>query len=123
VRRILIATAFFAALIGSWKVATVIGGWSPVLLPPPESVAEYLWGALSDGSLAEATLVTLKRLLIGYAIGVLIGLPLGLVISTSDVFQDTIGALALACRHCRASAGSRWRCCGSDRPRARCCSS
>jgi NitT/TauT family transport system permease protein len=65
VRRILIATTFFAALIGLWKVATVISGWSPVLLPPPESVAEYLWGALNDGSLAEATLVTLKRLLIG----------------------------------------------------------
>lgn len=73
----------------------MIGGWSPVLLPPPESVAEYLWGALDDGSLVEATLVTLKRLLIGYAIGVLIGLPLGLIVSTSDVFQDTIGALAL----------------------------
>jgi NitT/TauT family transport system permease protein len=39
--------------------------------------------------------VTLERLLLGYAIGVLIGLPLGLITSTSDIFQDTIGALAL----------------------------
>jgi NitT/TauT family transport system permease protein len=61
----------------------------------PQNVAEYLWGALSDGSLLEAAAVTLKRLLIGYAIGVAIGLPLGLLISTSDYFQDTVGALAL----------------------------
>ncbi len=94
-RRLLITAAFFAALIGLWKAGTVFGGWSPVLLPPPEAVAEYLWGALKDGSLAEASVVTLERLLLGYAIGVLIGLPLGLIISTSDIFQDTIGALAL----------------------------
>src|SRR5207245_579206 len=94
-RHVLIITAFFAALIGLWKAGTVFGGWSPVLLPPPEAVAEYLWGAAKDGSLAEASLVTLERLLIGYAIGVVIGLPLGLITSTSDIFQDTIGALAL----------------------------
>ena len=39
--------------------------------------------------------MTLERLLLGYAIGVLIGLPLGLITSTSDIFQDTFGALAL----------------------------
>jgi NitT/TauT family transport system permease protein len=95
VHRALITIAFFAALIALWKAGTVFAGWSPVLLPPPEAVAEYLWGALKDGSLVEASVVTLQRLLLGYAIGVLIGLPLGLITSTSDVFQDTIGALAL----------------------------
>ena len=53
-RRLLIPAAFFAALVGVWKAGTVFGGWSPVLLPPPEAVVEYLWGALKDGSLAEA---------------------------------------------------------------------
>jgi NitT/TauT family transport system permease protein len=95
VRRLLIATAFFAALVGVWKLATLFSGWSPVLLPPPEAVAEYLWEALNDGSLIEASVVTIRRLLVGYAIGILIGIPLGLLISTSDFFQDTLGALAL----------------------------
>jgi NitT/TauT family transport system permease protein len=71
------------------------GRWSPVLLPSPRDVTEYLWGALNDGSLAEASTVTIRRLLIGYAIGVAIGIPLGLLTSTSNIFQDTIGALAL----------------------------
>jgi NitT/TauT family transport system permease protein len=94
-RRFLRASLFFLALLAIWQAAVMTGRWSPVLLPSPESVGEYLWGALLDGSLLEAAAVTLKRLLIGYAIGVLIGLPLGMLTSTSQFFEDTLGALAL----------------------------
>jgi sulfonate transport system permease protein len=94
-RRALVAVTFFLLLIGLWQLATLSGRWSSVLLPSPAMVCEYLWGALRDGSLTEAVEVTLRRLLIGYAIGVVIGLPLGLLTSTSDYFEDTIGALAL----------------------------
>jgi NitT/TauT family transport system permease protein len=94
-RRSLVAIAFFSVLLLIWQLATSSGRWSPVLLPPPRAVADYLWEAARDGSLLEATLVTVKRLLIGYVIGVGIGLPLGLLISTSRYFEDTIGALAL----------------------------
>jgi NitT/TauT family transport system permease protein len=94
-RRAVVAVAFFAVLLGIWQLATMSGRWSPVLLPPPVMVAEYLRDAFRDGSLTEAIVVTLRRLLIGYAIGVAIGLPLGLLTSTSDYFEDTIGALAL----------------------------
>jgi NitT/TauT family transport system permease protein len=94
-KRALVGFAFFAALVLVWQAATASGRWSPVLLPSPWLVADYLGGALHDGSLLEATLVTMKRLLIGYFIGVVIGLPLGLVTSTSRYFEDTIGALAL----------------------------
>jgi NitT/TauT family transport system permease protein len=94
-RRTLVAVTFFLLLVGVWQLATLSGRWSPVLLPSPAMVCEYLWSALRDGSLTEAVEVTLRRLLIGYAIGVVIGLPLGLLTSTSDYFEDTIGALAL----------------------------
>ena len=87
--------AFFAGLILLWKVATVVMGWSPLLLPPPEAVARYLWDALFDGTLLSASIVTVKRLLIGYFIGVAIGMGLGLMVSTSDFFGSTVGALAL----------------------------
>ena len=61
----------------------------------PQAVGEYLWTALRDGSILDATAVTLRRLLIGYAIGVAIGLPLGLLCSSSEFFEDTVGTLAL----------------------------
>jgi NitT/TauT family transport system permease protein len=94
-KRAAVATAFFAVLVLIWQLATMSGRWSPVLLPPPLDVLDYLWASLQDGSLLSATLVTLKRLLIGYFIGIALGLPLGLLTSTSDYFEDTIGALAL----------------------------
>ena len=94
-RRVVVAAAFFIALIAAWYVAVMSRRWSPVLLPSPESVADYLWSALLDGSLLEACWVTLRRLLVGYIIGVAMGLPLGLLTSTSQSFEDTVGALAL----------------------------
>jgi NitT/TauT family transport system permease protein len=95
VRRVFTATLFFAALFLIWQAATMTHLWSPVLLPPPWSVAEYLYDALRDGTLVAAMIVTVKRLLIGYVIGVAIGLPLGLMTSTSVLLQDTMGSLAL----------------------------
>jgi NitT/TauT family transport system permease protein len=52
------ATLFFVALVIIWQLAVSSGRWSPVLLPGPRSVAEYLWGALVDGSLRESCWVT-----------------------------------------------------------------
>jgi NitT/TauT family transport system permease protein len=94
-KRILVALLFFAALIAVWDLAVRSGRWSAVILPSPVYVAEYIWSALLDGTLLESTWVTMKRLLIGYVAGVIIGLPLGLLTSTSQVLEDTIGALAL----------------------------
>jgi NitT/TauT family transport system permease protein len=94
-KRTWVVVVFFGVLLLIWQLATSSGRWSPVLLPAPLAVADYLWAAARDGSLLEATVVTVKRLLIGYVIGIVIGLPLGLLTSTSDYFQDTVGALAL----------------------------
>lgn len=91
----LTAFAFFAALIAAWHWAVAQGFWSPVLLPGPESVARYLWEAAADGSLATATLVTMKRLLAGYVIGLAAGLPVGLLTARFHFLRDTIGLLAL----------------------------
>lgn len=94
-RRTAIASAFFAALLALWQVAVMSGRWSPVLLPAPWDVLLYVRAALADGSLAEATAVTMRRLLLGYAIGLALGLPLGLLCSTSVFVADTVGVLAL----------------------------
>jgi NitT/TauT family transport system permease protein len=94
-KRAILASSFFVVLILLWQFATQTGRWSPVILPPPLDVAEYLWGALRDGSLIDAGVVTLERLIIGYVIGVILGLALGLLTSASQACEDTIGTLAL----------------------------
>jgi NitT/TauT family transport system permease protein len=86
---------FFAALVIVWWFAVASGRWSAVILPSPASVADYLWSSTLDGSLPGAALVTVRRLVVGYVLGVAIGLPLGLFMSRSQVLEDTLGSLAL----------------------------
>jgi NitT/TauT family transport system permease protein len=95
IARWLAATLFFVALLGVWHLAVKTRIWSPLLLPSPMSVFDYLWAAVADGSLGEATLVTVRRLLIGYGLGILAGIPLGLLTASFRWSQDTIGVLAL----------------------------
>lgn len=94
-KRTLVAFTFFASLIVIWQLLVSAQIWSPVLLPPPLDVGRYLVHAISDGSLLEGTWITLKRLLLGYFIGCVIGLPLGLATSRSTYLSDTLGVLAL----------------------------
>ena len=78
-RRFALAALFFVALVAAWQGMVLSGRWSPVLLPSPGAVGEYLWRSLWDGTLIEAIGVTLRRLLMGYTIGIVLGLPLGLL--------------------------------------------
>lgn len=89
------ASLFFALLVVAWQLVVEAHIWSPVLLPSPLSVLEYLRSAVEDGTLREATIVTVRRLLIGYGLGILVGLPLGLLTASFRWCQDTIGILAL----------------------------
>src|SRR5881409_2235192 len=94
-KRFLLAAAFFAVLVLLWEAAYRAKIWSPVLLPSPRQVVTYLEGAAADGTLVQATVITMRRLLIGYVIGLVGGLPLGLLTARWKVFHDTIGTLAL----------------------------
>src|SRR5947207_14114958 len=78
-----------------WHLLGKAGIYSPVLLPSPESAGGDLAGAARDGTLLQATAVTVRRLLVGYFIGITIGLPLGLFTSASKFMEDTVGVLAL----------------------------
>ncbi len=94
-RRAAVIVLFFVGVTALWWLAVASGRWSEVLLPSPVAVAEYLWTATLDGTIFRAILVTMKRLLVGYTLGVVIGLPLGLLMSSNQWIEDTIGALAL----------------------------
>jgi len=94
-KRTSLVVLFFAILIGLWEWAFHAKIWSPVLVPAPEQVAEYLKTTATDGTLLRATAITMRRLLIGYVIGLIGGLPLGLLTARWKVFHDTIGTLAL----------------------------
>ncbi len=94
-KRFLAAAAFSAFLIGLWEFLCRLNIWSPVLLPSPVLVAKYLETAAVDGTLGHATLITMRRLLVGYLAGIIVGLPLGLLTARWSVLRDTIGTAAL----------------------------
>ena len=94
-KRFLLAVLFFVFLLFLWEMAFRAKIWSPVLLPSPEQVASYLKSAAMDGTLLHATIVTMRRLLIGYFVGLVLGLPLGLLTARWNLFRDTLGTMAL----------------------------
>lgn len=94
-KRFFTAVAFFAGLVLLWHMLVLWKVWSPVLLPDPKDVWKYLLSAVEDRTLFEALWVTMKRLLFGYFIGVVAGIPLGLLTARFQAAHDTIGVLAL----------------------------
>lgn len=94
-KRALIAIAVFGALLAGWQLGGDAGLWSDTLMPQPMAIAGWLHGAIADGSLLDAVIVTGRRLLLGYGVGLCLGIPLGLLTSRSRLLQDTLGLLAL----------------------------
>ncbi len=94
-KRFLSALISFLLLVAAWHWAYTRRIWSPVLVPSPESVGRYLWEIALDGTLWSTTAVTMKRLLAGYLIGLVAGVPLGFLSARVQVLRDTLGVLAL----------------------------
>lgn len=86
---------FFAFLFALWAVCAQRGVWSPLLFPSPAEVLDYLWQISLDGTLTQAAWVTLRRLFVGYALGLALGLPLGVLCARSPLAKDTLGVLSL----------------------------
>ena len=64
-------------------------GWVPdQILPPPDVVWQTLRENLDDGTLQNATLVSLQRVLIGFASGAVIGAGVGFAIGASKTLRE-----------------------------------
>jgi NitT/TauT family transport system permease protein len=94
-KRWLSLLAFFAAIIIAWESLVRAGVWSRVLVPAPSAVASYLVSSIVDGTLPGAIWITFRRLVLGYAAGFMLGLPLGLLIAQFRFFENTLGLVAL----------------------------
>ena len=87
--------AFFVGLVVIWEAVVRLDVASSVLLPSPIEVGKYLYSAAKDRTLLDSSYVTMKRLLLGYGVGIVLGLPLGLINARFKFFGATIGLLAL----------------------------
>ena len=87
VRRPLIGVATAAAL---WEVIGRSGIVPKYLFPPFTEVVKALAGAVLDGSLVAAYLVTLARVLAGFTLGSVAGVFIGVALYYSRTVRDSI---------------------------------
>lgn len=71
------------ALLAAWQAAFALGYIRPILLPPPTRVGKAFVDLAASGDLFRHLGVSLLRVLEGFAIAALVGLPLGIGIGLS----------------------------------------
>ncbi len=86
---------FFLVLILAWEGLYRLRLWPSYVFPSSLSVAQSIVAGIVDGTYLRAIAISMKRILIGYGLALLVGIPLGLVLGRIRLLQDTIGTLAL----------------------------
>ena len=87
---------FYAIVIGVWVLVARLRIWPPYLFPAPQGVLESLWAGFADHSFWIAIAISMKRIVVGYALSVAIGVLLGLLMATSDFLEQTLGGLLVS---------------------------
>jgi len=82
-----------------WLTTSGLGSedrWiSPVILPSPAEVARSFPSLLQERALLQSIAATLKRVLIGFGLAVLVGVPLGIIAGSWRVVEAAGAPLAL----------------------------
>jgi NitT/TauT family transport system permease protein len=87
--------AFYISLLVLWEALVLLKVWPPYLFPAPSKVYATLVDGFTNMTFMFAILISMKRLLIGYGMSILIGGLLGVLISRYKVIEDTLGSLVL----------------------------
>ena len=89
--KVLKQAIFYALLYGLWQFLFSLKLWPSYLFPSPAQVGETLLSGFKDRSFPIAVLITMRRLVVGYGLSVLVGLPIGLLIGKVRVLDETLG--------------------------------
>jgi NitT/TauT family transport system permease protein len=87
---------FAAGVLAVWEALALAKIWPPYLFPTPLGVAQSLYDGFKDHSLWIGIGVSMRRVVIGYAISVVLGILLGMVLAWSKFLEDTVGHLVLS---------------------------
>jgi NitT/TauT family transport system permease protein len=87
---------FYGVLIGSWFLLVQLKVWPPYVFPSPQGVVEALWTGFADHSFWIAIGVSMKRMLLGYSLSVILGMVLGLGVASNKFLEETVGGLLVS---------------------------
>src|SRR5262245_10459131 len=98
-RRLVGAGALAVVVLFWWLATSGLGSedrWiSPVILPSPAEVIRSFPSLVNDRALVASIAATLRRVLVGFGLAALIGVPLGIVGGAWRVFEAAGAPLAL----------------------------
>jgi NitT/TauT family transport system permease protein len=83
-------------LLGLWTLLAELKIWPPYLFPTPLSVGQELYGGFQDHTYWIAIAVSMKRVLIGYLVSVVLGMVLGLGVASNKFLEETMGGLLVS---------------------------
>jgi len=78
-----------------WQVIVNLNIWPSYALPGPLDVFNSLANGIASGQFMQAALVSLQRLALGYAISLVLGTVLGILVGRFSVVEETVGSLIL----------------------------
>lgn len=87
---------FYGILLGAWALLAKLKIWPPYLFPTPWGVWDELYGGFKDHTYWIAIAVSMRRVLAGYIISVVLGMMLGLGVSSSEFLEETVGGLLVS---------------------------
>ena len=87
------ALVFYAVLILIWALLYWLRVWPPYLFVSPLDAFRVLLKGFFDGTFLIALKASLQRILIGYGISLLFGVPLGLLVGRFKKLDETVGSL------------------------------
>jgi NitT/TauT family transport system permease protein len=87
---------FYSVLIGIWFLLAKLKVWPPYVFPTPQGVLDSLWAGFSDHSFWIAIGVSMKRMVLGYSLSVILGMVLGLGVASNKFLEQTMGGLLVS---------------------------
>lgn len=93
---LLVVLAWWLATRGDVPEARLV---SPVLLPSPGEVVASVPELVRERALVESTAATLERVLAGFGLAIVIGVPLGIAAGAWRIFDALTGPLSLFARN------------------------
>src|SRR5207253_10229012 len=88
--------SFYAGLLAIWALLAKLKVWPPYVFPAPWGVLEALVAGFKDHSFWIAIAVSMKRMLLGYALSVVLGMILGLGVASNKFLEETMGGLLVS---------------------------
>src|SRR5438552_6516987 len=87
---------FYAGLLAIWALLAKLRVWPSYVFPSPWGVLEALVAGFKDHSFWIAIAVSMKRMLLGYALSVVLGMVLGLGVASNKFLEETVGGLLVS---------------------------